>query len=184
MPYAKVLKCHPGTIWFFCQLPWLPSCAMPWCAIFQASKSTNPFSRIEPHTFIEPLKLPIPAYMGSTAKETSGNGWEASFASTSTKIRKLVLFTWETTVPLENNRAQKITPMSSFYYFTVLLLIFKWLHCAFCTSMVLYYTLKVSFKCIFILILGHMVCSFVTIETSWSCNKVIWEEASLWSLYF
>ena len=36
-----------------------------------------------------------------------------------------MLFKRETIVPLENNGAQKITPTSSFYYFTVELLIFK-----------------------------------------------------------
>ena len=61
-------KTPPWNNLVFSQLPRLPS-----CAICQVSKNTISFSRIKPHTFAEPLKLPVSTKVVSIAKQTRGN---------------------------------------------------------------------------------------------------------------
>ena len=152
---------------------------LPSCVICHVSKNIIHFSRIEPHTFTESLKLPVPTKVAFTTNRQEGIVGKPSQAQISHQqmpkdqegsqcdlpMRQQFLF--KTVVPRKKTPILIILLLSccaSFCKMTVL---------CFCTYITLYQALMVSFKCIFILILGHMVCSFVTIETSWSWSKVI-----------
>lgn len=157
--------------------------------MYQVSKNPIHFSRIESYPFIEPLKLPVPTSVDFNSHADNRELLESylvlgicvSQVPNNEKIRVISLYAGSS---LKQQCPENNSSLIVLLLYGCASIFFKWLCCAFCTYTALYYTLQVSFKGICILIFGHMVCSFANNWNTWSCSKVIWGEASLWSLYF